>query len=130
MRLLPFFSFSSFFLQEILNFLGVRVFVKPVWLPSLIAKTKIGSLEHTRLWRLERLLVVGKHIMKIQFSWECLGALIELWHPQTHTFIFPSFKVTILLEEVEVLFGLRSSLDCEVACPFGDFHVLDILGSS
>ena len=71
--------------------------------------------------------MVGKHIMKIQFPWECLGALVELWHPQTHTFIFPSFEATILLEEVKILFGLRSSLDCEVACPLGDFHALDIL---
>ena len=71
---------------------------------------------------------MGKHISKVQFSWECLGALIELWHPQTHTFIFPSFEVTILLEELEILFGLRSSLDCEVAYPLGDFHVLSILG--
>ena len=54
--------------------------------------------------------------------------MIELWHPQTHTFVFPSFEVTILLEELEILFNLRSSLDCEVACPLGDFHVLDILG--
>ena len=54
--------------------------------------------------------------------------MIELWHPQTHTFVFPSFEATILLEELEILFGLRSSLDCEVACPLGDFHVLDVLG--
>ena len=102
--------------------------MKLVWLPSLIAKTKIGSLEYIRSWRLDRLLVLGKHIMKIQFSWECLGASVELWHPQTPTFIFPSFEATILLEEVEILFGLRSSLDCEVAYPLGDFHALDILG--
>ena len=115
-------------MQELLDFFGARVFVKPTWLSSLIAKIKIGSLEHIRLWRLERLLVVGKHIPKVQFSWECLGALIELWHPQTHTFIFFSFEVTILLEEVEILLDIKSSLDGKIACPLGEFHVLDVLG--
>ena len=104
------------------------MFVEPTWLSTLITKTKIGSLEHVRSWGLGRLLIVGKYISKVQFSWECLGALIELWHPQTHTFVFLSFEVTILLEELEILFVLRSSLDYEVACPLGHFHVLDVLG--
>ena len=54
--------------------------------------------------------------------------MIELWHPQTHTFIFPSFEATILLEEVEILLGLRSSVDYDIACPLGDFHISDVLG--
>ncbi|MQL73073.1 hypothetical protein Taro_005406 [Colocasia esculenta] len=36
-----------------------------------------------------------------------MGALVEVWHPQTHTFLFKDFEATILLEEVEVLLGLR-----------------------
>ena len=56
-----------------------------------------------------------------------MGALIELWHPQTHTFVFPSFEATILLEEVEILLGLRSSVDHDIACPLGDFHISDVL---
>ena len=42
--------------------------------------------------------------------------------------MFPSFEATILLEEVEILLGIRSSLDGEVACPLGEFHALDVLG--
>ena len=41
---------------------------------------------------------------------------------------FPSFKATILLEEVKILFGMKSSSNSEVACPLGEFHVLDVLG--
>ena len=52
--------------------------------------------------------------------------MIELWHPQTHTFIFSSFE-TIILLEVEILFGLKSSSNREVACPLRDFHVLEVL---
>src|SRR5262249_40368666 len=29
--------------------------------------------------------------------------------PQTHTFIFPSFKATVLIEETELFLGLRST---------------------
>ena len=54
--------------------------------------------------------------------------MIELWHPQTHTFVFPSFEVTILLEEVEILLGLKSSADHDIACPLGDFHISEVLG--
>ena len=104
------------------------MFVEPTWLPTLICKTKIGSLEHVKSWGLGHLLIMGKHIRKIQFLWECLRALIELWHPQTHTFIFPSFEATILLEEIEILLGLRSSVDFDIACPLHDFHISDVLG--
>jgi len=32
---------------------------------------------------------------------------MEIWHPQTHTFIFPTFKASVLLEETKLLLGLR-----------------------
>ena len=57
-----------------------------------------------------------------------LRALIELWHPQTHTFVFPSFEATVLLEEVEILLGLKSSVDHDIACPLGDFQISEVLG--
>ena len=104
-------------MQEIPIFPGMRMFVTPTWLPSLIYKAKIETREHLRSWGLSRLLVVGNHIRKVQFHWEILGALIELWHPQTHTFVFPSFEATILLEEVKILLGLKSSVDHDIACP-------------
>ena len=54
--------------------------------------------------------------------------MIELWHPQTHTFVFSSFEATILLEEVKLLLGLKSSVDFDIVCPLGDFHISDVLG--
>ena len=123
-----FFSFFFFLMQEVPTFPGVRMFIEPTWLPTLIYKTKIEACELVKSWGLGRLLVVGNHIRKIQFYWESLGALIELWHPQTHTFVFPSFEATILLEEVEILLGLRSSVDYDIACHLGDFHILDVFG--
>ena len=104
------------------------MFIEPTWLPTFICKTKIEAREHIRSWGLGHLLVVGKHIRKIQFPWESLGALIELWHPQTHTFVFPSFEAMILLEEVEILLGLRSSVDYDIVCPLGNFQISDVLG--
>ena len=40
---------------------------------------------------------------------------------------FSSFKATILLEEVEILLGIKSSSNGEVACPLGEFYTLDVL---
>ena len=114
-------------MQEVPAFLGIRMFIEPYWLPTLIYKAKIETREYLRSWGLGRLLVVGNHIKKIQFHWESLGALIELWHPQTHTFVFPSFEATILLEEVEILLGLKSSADHDIACPFSDFQISEVL---
>ena len=39
------------------------------------------------------------------WSFDSLGALIELWHPFTHTFIFHDFEASVLVEEVEMMFG-------------------------
>ena len=108
----------------------MRAFITPTRLPSIIYKAKIKTRELLRSWGLSRLLVVGNHIRKVQFHWESLRALIELWHPQTHTFVFPSFEATILLEEVEILLGLKSSTDHDIACPLGDFPFQKSLGNS
>ena len=110
-------------MQEVPSFPGIRMFIEPTWLPTLIYKAKIEMREHMRSWGLGCPLVVGNHIRKIQFHWESLGALIELWHSQTHTFVFPSFEATILLEEVKILLRLQSSVDHDIACPLGDFQI-------
>ena len=34
-----------------------------------------------------------------------MGALVEFWHPFTHTFIFHDFEASVLVEEVEMFFG-------------------------
>ena len=50
-----------------------------------------------------------KKISHVQLYWEGLSTLVELWHPQAHTFIFQSFEATILVEEVEELLGFRTT---------------------
>ncbi|MQL81255.1 hypothetical protein Taro_013716, partial [Colocasia esculenta] len=52
------------------------------------------------------MLVLAKKYHKIVHVWDNITALAELWHPQTHTFIFPGFEATILLEELELMLGL------------------------
>ncbi|MQM22410.1 hypothetical protein Taro_055462 [Colocasia esculenta] len=51
-------------------------------------------------------LTLAKNYHKVVHVWDSLTALVDLWHPQTHTFIFPAFEATILLEGLELIFGL------------------------
>src|SRR5262249_25147265 len=37
------------------------------------------------------------------------SALIEIWNPQTHTFVFSSFEATILIEEAELFLDLMNT---------------------
>lgn len=60
-------------------------------------------------WHLQSLLFLGRNFQKISFDWHSISALVEMWHPQTHTFIFPSFEATVLLEEVEAYLSLPKS---------------------
>src|SRR5262249_9704527 len=55
------------------------------------------------------LLIFAKHYEKIQIHWQALSALVEIWHPQNHTFIFPNFEATVLLEETELFLGFKHS---------------------
>ncbi|MQL97007.1 hypothetical protein Taro_029690 [Colocasia esculenta] len=61
---------------------------------------------HLREWGLTTVLTLVKQYHKIVHVWDSITALAELWHPQTHTFIFPGFEATILLEELELMLGL------------------------
>lgn len=60
-------------------------------------------------WHLRSLLVLGTNFPKLSFDWHGITALAEMWHPQTHTFIFPSFEATLPLEEVEAYFSFPRS---------------------
>lgn len=42
----------------------------------------------------------------LQFDWPLLTAMIERWRLETHTFHQPIDEATIMLDDVEVLFGL------------------------
>jgi len=62
---------------------------------------------HLRQWGLTQLLVFAKHYEEMFIHWDAIGALIEIWHSQTHTFIFPTFEASILIEEAELFLGLK-----------------------
>ena len=72
----------------------------------MIEMLPLASTRHLREWGLSTVLVLAKQYHKIMHGWDSLTALAELWHPQTHTFIFPGFEATILLEELELMLGL------------------------
>ncbi|MQL82782.1 hypothetical protein Taro_015262 [Colocasia esculenta] len=50
--------------------------------------------------------MAGTHARVTAAHVYCVTAMVELWHPQTNSFIFPEFEATILLEELEIMLGL------------------------
>ncbi|XP_070039955.1 protein MAIN-LIKE 2-like [Nicotiana tomentosiformis] len=45
-------------------------------------------------------------IDRLQFDWALITTMIERWQPEMQTFHLPIGEATIMLEDVEVLFGL------------------------
>ncbi|MQM21074.1 hypothetical protein Taro_054106 [Colocasia esculenta] len=86
--------------------LGHRRFSKVPWLIPMIEILPLSSTRHLRAWGFSSVLVLSKQYHKIVHMWDSITTLAELWHPQTHTFVFPGFEATILLEELEVMLGL------------------------
>nr|XP_017248603.1 PREDICTED: serine/threonine-protein phosphatase 7 long form homolog [Daucus carota subsp. sativus] len=57
-------------------------------------------------------------VSTLQLDWSLLGALVERWRPETHSFHLPMGECTITLQDVGVLLGLP--IDGEpVMCPVG-----------
>src|SRR5262249_38406701 len=105
------------FTQELLRLPGPHRFRKPAWVTPLLAKVGFTTRSYLRKRGLTQLLVFAKHHKEMFIHWEAISALIEIWHPQTHTFLFCKFDASILLEETELFLGLKQSKveRCEVA---------------
>ncbi|KAJ4768619.1 Serine/threonine-protein phosphatase 7 long form-like protein [Rhynchospora pubera] len=60
-----------------------------------------------------RLIKLGlSHIMKVKhvnIDMPLLKAMVEFWRPETHTFHFPVGEMTVTLQDVAFLYGLRST---------------------
>ncbi|MQL95795.1 hypothetical protein Taro_028467 [Colocasia esculenta] len=85
---------------------GQRRFSKMPWLVPMLELLPPMSIGHLKEWGLSTIFVLAKNYNKLVHVWESVMAMVELWHPQTNSFIFPEFEATILLEELEIMLGL------------------------
>ncbi|MQM04011.1 hypothetical protein Taro_036801 [Colocasia esculenta] len=76
------------------------------WLVPMLELLPPTSIGHLKEWGLSTVFVLAKNYNKLVHVWESVTAMVELWHPQTNSFIFPEFEATILLEELEIMLGL------------------------
>ncbi|MQL79593.1 hypothetical protein Taro_012034 [Colocasia esculenta] len=81
-------------------------FSKMPWLVPMLELLPPMSISHLKEWGLSTIFVLAKNYNKLVHVWESVTAMVELWHPQTNSFIFPEFEATILLEELEIMLGL------------------------
>ncbi|MQM22171.1 hypothetical protein Taro_055219 [Colocasia esculenta] len=85
---------------------GQRRFSKMPWLVPMLELLPPASISHLKEWGLSTIFVLAKNYNKLVHVWESVTAMVELWHPQTNSFIFPEFEATIFLEELEIMLGL------------------------
>ncbi|MQL98716.1 hypothetical protein Taro_031431 [Colocasia esculenta] len=85
---------------------GQRRFSKMPWLVPMLELLPPTCIGHLKEWGLSTVFILAKNYNKLVHVWESVTAMVELWHPQTNSFIFPEFEATILLEELEIMLGL------------------------
>ncbi|MQM08161.1 hypothetical protein Taro_041016 [Colocasia esculenta] len=85
---------------------GHRRFSRVPWLAPMLELLPPASISHLKEWGLSTVLVLAKKYDKMVHVWDSVTALAERWHPQTHTFVFPTFEATVLLEELEIMLVL------------------------
>ena len=47
------------------------------------------------------------HVGHISLDWPLITSLVERWRPETHTFHLPIGEMTVTLQDVAMILGLR-----------------------
>ncbi|MQM18062.1 hypothetical protein Taro_051046 [Colocasia esculenta] len=69
------------------------------WLVNLVNAITLDMRSFIGMWNLNFMVVLAKNMKDIWWGFDALGALVERWHPHTHTFVFQGFEASVLLEE-------------------------------
>ncbi|MQL75161.1 hypothetical protein Taro_007515 [Colocasia esculenta] len=87
------------------------------WLVNLVNAITLDMRSFVEMWHLNFIVVLAKNMKDMWWGFDALGALVERWHPHTHTFVFQGFEASVLLEEVELFLGWQRCLEYDVATP-------------
>ncbi|MQL82216.1 hypothetical protein Taro_014677 [Colocasia esculenta] len=72
------------------------------WLVNLVNAITLDMRSFIGMWHLNFMVVLAKNMKDMWWGFDALGALVERWHPHTHTFVFQGFEASVLLEESSV----------------------------
>ncbi|MQL67988.1 hypothetical protein Taro_000268 [Colocasia esculenta] len=70
------------------------------WLVNLVNAITLDMRSFIGMWHLNFMVVLAKNMKDMWWGFDALGALVERWHPHTHTFVFQGFEASMLLEEI------------------------------
>ncbi|MQL98091.1 hypothetical protein Taro_030792 [Colocasia esculenta] len=87
------------------------------WLVNLVNAITLDMRSYIGKWNLNFMMVLAKNMKDMWWGFDALGALVERWHPYTHTFVFQGFEASVLLEEVELFLGWQRCLEYDAATP-------------
>ncbi|MQL98908.1 hypothetical protein Taro_031624 [Colocasia esculenta] len=87
------------------------------WLVNLMNAITLDMRSFIGVWNLSFMVLLVKNMKGMWWGFDALGALVERWHPHTHTFVFKEFKESVLLEEVEWFLGWRQCVEYDVTTP-------------
>ncbi|MQL74821.1 hypothetical protein Taro_007170, partial [Colocasia esculenta] len=81
------------------------------WLVNLVNAISLNMRGFIGMWHLNFMVILAKNMKEMWWGFDALGALVERWHPHTHTFVFQGFEASVLLEERGELLRAQASQD-------------------